>query len=213
MKILSSYDDPHKATTKILSFIINYIRCIDVSSRHFDIAKEYAPAVISSSFCCYGETAQRPPALAVFDIDDTLIFDIERGIINEDIFRLYRRLLHLGVELHLVTARHVSMIPETVKQLKKHGIKGFKSLSHAPEYARKTMAGVSRWKKEERQKIAINAKMAVTLTVGDQWGDMCVLVRDSDIDKYNSISPTKNFHIIRSDDGVSLWGFKLPSLK
>jgi predicted secreted acid phosphatase len=159
--------------------------------------------------------------VAVFDIDDTVLLDDSSTtrnvtIPNSMIIELFKKLKHLNIEIHFVTARLRcdEMISETKKELEILGLEGlYDTLSLAPQNHRKNLATISLWKMNQRKKIAEKSNQCIILSVGDQWGDLIVIKSENDIktfdDKYKSYNAP--YIVVRSNDGVTLWGLKLPS--
>jgi hypothetical protein len=148
-----------------------------------------------------------PEAHAVFDIDDTLIFDDNRQTPNVQVKHLLEVARAHGCKIHLVTARERSadVIKWTRDELRRHGIQ-YDSLALAPKKHRTTMASVSSWKHAERQK-----HKPVVISVGDQWGDMIQLTADDQIDaldKRHTVDE-KPWVIVEPNDGVTMFGIKL----
>lgn len=145
---------------------------------------------------------------AVFDIDDTLIFDDDRQTPNVQVKHLVEVCRAHGCKIHLVTARERSaeVIRWTRDELRRHGIL-YDSLALAPKSERTSMAKVAKWKHSERAK-----HKPVVLTVGDQWGDSLLLQDEDDIDRLDKLHDVQNqgpWIILRPNDGVSEYGFKL----
>jgi hypothetical protein len=148
---------------------------------------------------------------AVFDIDDTLIFDNEHETPNLQIVHLVDVARAYGLQIHLVTARMKSpdVLRWTRAQLKRHGIV-YDSLALAPDEMRTSMASVASWKHQQR---AIHGR--VFLSVGDQWGDLMLLPDDNEIrklDKFHSVERGP-WVIIMPNDGVTQYGLKLMDIR
>jgi hypothetical protein len=209
MKVVGQYSDGTKATDHAVDLVQGYITHITDSKKRNKLTSVYAPSV--------DQTSHAPRALAVFDIDDTLLFDIQsKSVPHKNVIDLLRRLHAMGVIIHLVTARLdvEDMRQDTLQDLQDMGLSGlYTSLSLAPESARSSMSTVSRWKMETRLRIANSLSCPVTLTVGDQWGDMVVFENDDVIDKMDADTGAKfmPYVLVRPCDGVSLWGLKLPA--
>ena len=217
--VIAQYADGAAAVTHALRLVVTYMLRVQA---HDEVAREYAPLAIRGS----GARADAHPpgsALLVFDIDDTLLFDVgedapraQTVIPHQDVVDLMRRTHQLGAEIHLVTARlnDRDMLAETRHELERLGLGGmYASLTLAPARARTSMTAVSRWKMAQRRRIASERHCAVTLTVGDQWGDMVALGDDDDIDALDDrfAAHTLPYIIVRPRDNVSLWGLKLPA--
>ena len=221
MIILQKYDDPQEAVTHALKLVHSYMELDSKDS----IAKKYTPNIFNRL-----KSVRKTSAIVCFDIDDTLIFDVsnvrnpKKINPNLHVIKLMERLSQLGAEIHLITARvnDPDFIIETKKELELYGIfeneSGrpgalYKSLTLAPNRVRTTMASISNWKMVIRKRIATACKRSITLTVGDQWGDMVVLKHENQIDQFDKEHSVheKPFIILRPQDGVSLWGLKLPA--
>jgi hypothetical protein len=222
MIILEKYDDPSVAVTHALKLIFSYINDIQDKT---SIAKKYTPNIFNRL-----KAPRKTKAIVCFDIDDTLIFDVsnvknaKKMNPNHEVIRLMERLSELGVEIHLITARlnDPDFFEETKKELELYGIYHvsekkpgpvYKSLTLAPNRVRTSMASISNWKMTVRKRIASESKSSITLTVGDQWGDMVVLKHENQIAEYDKEHAVVDspFLILRPQDGVSLWGLKLPA--
>lgn len=144
---------------------------------------------------------------AVFDIDDTLIFDNEHETPNLQIMHLVDVARAYGLDVHLVTARmHApDVVSWTRAQLRRHKIK-YNTLALAPEAVRESMSSVAKWKHEQRAKHG-----QVFLSVGDQWGDLMLLTDDSEIRKLDRAHnvETGPWVIIQPNDSVTQYGLKL----
>lgn len=153
----------------------------------------------------YQSTA--PVLHAVFDIDDTLIFDDERQTPNIQVKHLLEVARAHGCKIHLVTARERSaeVTKWTRDELRKQGIQ-YDSLALAPSKSRETMATVAAWKHSERARHA-----PVVVSVGDQWGDLLLLSEESDIALLNARHKTHEtpWVIIEPKDSVTVYGVKL----
>ena len=114
---------------------------------------------------------------AVFDIDDTLIFDDERSTSNVQIKHLVAVVKAFGCHIHLVTARlkNAEIMRWTEHQLKSQGI-AYDTLSLCPKQMRASMQQVGDWKDAQR-KMHTNC----LLTVGDQWSDGTRIKTDADL--------------------------------
>ncbi len=222
MIILEKYDDPSVAVTHALKLVFSYMNEIEDKT---SMAKKYTPNIFSRL-----KAARKTSAIVCFDIDDTLIFDVsnvrnaKKMNPNHEVIRLMQRLSDLAVEIHLITARvnDPDFIAETKKELEMYGIfhvsekkpgPKYKSLTLAPNRVRTSMASISNWKMTVRKRIASESKTSITLTVGDQWGDMIVLKDENQIDEFDKEHAVSDspFLILRPQDGVSLWGLKLPA--
>jgi len=214
MKVLGSYKNAKEATTKALKTLISYMLDAD-SKMHQDFAKQYAPTILNESSTKI-KSKKSPLAVVVFDIDDTLLFGWDNVTENDEVVKLLKRLKDLKAEIHLITARlkskEVNIL--TKEHLKTLGLEDFyHSLSLAPDKYRTSMAEVSKWKMETRKSIASMYQIPITLTVGDQWGDMVVLDKDETILELDNQYHHKLYHFVRPEDKVSLWGLKLPDHK
>lgn len=202
MKTIYEYDTAEDATRKAMGVLLQYTKQVD------------KPVI-------------------VFDIDDTLIFDNDdrppsflkmkgsdkygknRSGENKPLTRFLRDAKMAGSRIHLVTARinDADMREYTIQQLSAIGITPsvYETLSLAPDSARGSMEDVSVWKRAARSHISLIHKKPVTLTVGDQWGDV-VIVGSNDIDMHDNAAK-KPFSFVRVKDSAGLWGLKLPSRK
>jgi hypothetical protein len=219
VQILQQYAEGEAAVTHALSLVLAYISFTEHEDKR-SLAEKHTPAVLGRG----GAPRQKRDAIVVFDIDDTLLFDVsnsksKKGVIpHQIVVDLLLRLRQIGAYVHLVTARlqDAEYEKETREELSSLGIHinaHYSSLTLAPEKARTSMAAVSKWKMDMRRKIAITSKTPVTLTVGDQWGDMVVLEDDDDIDSLDEEHNANSlpFIVLRPHDKVSLWGLKLPA--
>jgi hypothetical protein len=216
MEILGQYTSGSDAVTHALRLVVSYIlRASDAASK-VELAEKYTPQVLSRK-----TVRKSSDAVIVFDIDDTLLFDVkvtkqrkQSVIPHQVVVDLLHRLRQLGADIHLVTARlnEPSCFRETEEELKLLGI-SYNTLTLAPARARSCMADVSLWKMQMRKKIAAATRGPLTLTVGDQWGDMVVLREDDEIDELDEkyAANAMPYIVLRPDDGVSLWGLKLPA--
>ena len=217
IQIIDQYDDGMEAVTSALKLVSAYM-ATNIHQEPSELAACYAPSI---KFKKNKTSTNAYKKVAVFDIDDTILFDngsmdSENVVPNHNVLELLKRIHDLGVEIHLVTARlrDDDMLKATQEELENLGVGNiYKSLTLAPESSRKTMATVSFWKMKQRQRIAEGAGHPVILTVGDQWGDMVVLKHENDIfvlnDKYKAVHMP--YILSRVKDGVSLWGLKLPA--
>ena len=218
VEVVAQFSDGREAVTKALQCMAAYIAGGGASTEA--LAQEHAPHALA-----HKHARRRTPGagIAVFDIDDTLLFDVdaaptrsENVIPHNVVVSLMTRLVELGTEVHLVTARlnELDVLEATVAELRALGLAGkYHSLTLAPPRARDSLAGVSRWKMQVRRRIAAQRRCPVTLTVGDQWGDQVCLNEDEDIDTLDErfASHTLPYILTRPHDGVSLWGLKLPA--
>ena len=206
--LTGQFSDGRIAVDKALKLVENYLAKVSTQRAKDKLAAKYATSI--------GKGESEAKAIAVFDIDDTLVFDVDpQSIPHPIVIELLEKLFDLGVEVHLITARlnDAQMRRETVSELARVGVRNYKSLSLAPKSARTSMSAVSAWKMETRKSIATHHNSPITLTVGDQWGDMVVLDKDSSIDKLDKQFGTRllPYLIVRPEDSVSLWGLKLPA--
>jgi hypothetical protein len=169
--------------------------------------KALMPAIQKISLLISEYQPTGPTMQAVFDIDDTLIFDDERQTPNIQVKHLLEVARAHGCKIHLVTARERS--PEVTKwtrdELRRQGIQ-FDSLALAPAKCRETMATVAAWKHSERARNA-----PVVVSVGDQWGDLLLLADEADIDLLNARHKTHDtpWVIVQPNDAVTVYGVKL----
>jgi len=211
--VVAQFSDARAAVTAALQQLVAYAA---TSSRTAveELAEEHAPAALRRR-----PATRRAPSAGVtaFDIDDTLLFDRAECVIpHQEVVDLLLRVHALGAEVHLITARlsDPEVLADTEAELAELGLRDkYHSLSLAPPRARGSMAAVSRWKMQTRKRLAAERRCPITLTVGDQWGDMVVLEQDDDIDALDLAFATHTlpFIIVRPHDQVSLWGLKLPS--
>lgn len=154
-----------------------------------------------------GPTAAAPVFHAVFDIDDTLIFDDNRQTPNLQVKHLLEVARAHNCKIHLVTARekNAEVIKWTRDELRRHGIQ-YDTLALAPKKMRETMATIAAWKHSERAKHA-----PVLVSVGDQWGDIILLTDESDIDALDTRHNMQYapWAVVECKDGVTKWGLKL----
>jgi hydroxymethylpyrimidine pyrophosphatase-like HAD family hydrolase len=217
MEILGQYSDGSEAVTHALKLVLAYTLEVQDAETKEHLAEKYAPEVLGRKI----SRRKNARAVVVFDIDDTLLFDVQvasarsQNIIpHQIVVDLLLRLRQLGAEIHLVTARlhDAAYFKETEKELKTLGIV-YNSLTLAPQKARVDMSSVSLWKMQIRKKIASETRGPITLTIGDQWGDMVVLTEDEQIDEYDEKFAANSvpYIVLRPADKVSLWGLKLPA--
>lgn len=151
---------------------------------------------------------------AVFDIDDTLIFDMNdnKGLANPMIIKLVLLANYLTINVHLVTARLES--PETrsytINQLRKHGLHlgpHYQSLALASEADRQDMSSVSQYKHKERHRHPTK----LLFSIGDQFGDGFVLSSDADIDALGQkLNVKENPYLIIKKKNENYYFLKLP---
>lgn len=207
MLMIETFDSDVEATTRVLKTILSYMLHAD-KQLHMDFAKKYAPDIKLKN-------PKNKLSIVVFDIDDTVLHDVKDNkiIANKQIVKFLKRLHELGAEIHFITARlnQPDIVEQTIIELKQLDLGNvYVSLSLAPECHRKSMAHVSKWKMMTRKKIASQNSIPITLTVGDQWGDMVVLENDEKIEILDKEHGNNKFHFVRPNDKVSLWGLKLP---
>ena len=204
MEIIKKFNDSDAATTEMAKLVIKFL----LSKNRDSIAK-----------CHTNYGIQSDTLVAIFDIDDTIIFDVQKkgkkkkGVVpNKPLLQLMLRLHSLGLEIHLVTARlnQPEIVDITESELKNVNAV-WHSLTLAPESVRTDMANVSRWKQETRHAIARQRETIVVVSVGDQWGDLLELSQDEDIDLLDHKYGNDLYIILRPHDGVSIWGLKLPT--
>lgn len=144
---------------------------------------------------------------AVFDIDDTLIFDDNRQTPNLQVKHLLEVARAHNCKIHLVTARekNAEVIKWTRDELRRHGIQ-YDTLALAPRKMRETMATIAAWKHSERAKHA-----PVLVSVGDQWGDILLLTDESDIAVLDERHKAQHapWQVVMPNDGVTVYGLKL----
>ena len=138
------------------------------------------------------KTRKIPNVAAVFDIDDTLMFQDDND--TQEVMRDFYNLVRGRMPVYLITGRFISTdsIYWCVEGLKNIGIVGYKELIMRPAdddfYAR--------FKQNERDRI----KEHIVLTVGDNWYDHKLTTIELD-----NIS----YICIQTDETVML---KLPNL-
>ncbi len=151
---------------------------------------------------------------AVFDIDDTLIFDMNdsKGLSNPMIIRLVLLANYHSIDVHLVTARldEPATRAYTLSQLKKHGLhqgSHYQSLALASEKDRTDMKTVSEYKHRERHR----HESKLLFSIGDQFGDGFVLSHDQDIDKLGrKLNVAENPYLIFKVKSIDYYFLKLP---
>lgn len=216
MEILGQYVNGGEAVTHALRLVVAYIVEIRDAASKEHLAVHYAPNVLGRK-----KIKTQPKAVIVFDIDDTLLFDVQASsnrsqnvIPHQVVVDLLLRLRQLETEIHLVTARlnDADYIKDTEKELESLGL-SYDTLTLAPAKARTSMSAVSLWKMQVRKRIASATGAPITLTVGDQWGDMVVLREDDQIDELDDQFAANSlpYIVLRPHDQVSLWGLKLPA--
>lgn len=210
VEIIAKYTSGLDAVTHALKLVVSFIMHTN-STITLQLAKRHTPNILPKNNLSF---SGRP--IVVFDIDDTLIFDVPNKTTltpHKHVIDLFQRLQELGTDIHLVTARlnDRQMRKETEKELFLYNLR-YDSLTLAPQRARTSMTSVSKWKMETRKKIGLRYSSPICLTVGDQWGDMIVLEEDDHIDTLDE-EHSSPYILLRPNDGVSLWGLKLPSLK
>jgi hypothetical protein len=227
-QVLGQYSDAYSAVTHCIKLVNSLLNTLvpDAEENKNKVAHETLKLISE----CYAKnvtlkkhssSSSTKNGVAVFDIDDTVLLDdssTSRNVTipNSMIIELFKKLKNLDIEIHFVTARLKcdEMIEETKKELETLGLEGlYDTLSLAPQNHRKNLATISLWKMNQRKKIAEKSNQCIILSVGDQWGDLIVIKSENDIktfdDKYRSYSAP--YIVIRSNDGVTLWGLKLPS--
>lgn len=143
---------------------------------------------------------------AVFDIDDTLIFDDQNETPNVQVKHLLQVARAYGYKIHLITAREksASVMKWTRDELRRHSIQ-YETLALAPKKSRVSMADIAAWKHGER------LKHKPVLSVGDQWGDLVLLSSEEDIPKFdtkhNAIEHP--WILFCPNDGVTKYALKL----
>lgn len=204
-----------------MKIIQNFENSGDKAAKYtFDLVKAHAINKISNVICeKYGngncDTKLKPPSVIVFDIDDTLKHENEP---HTEIINLFLRLQNdkkINSRIYIVTARvnDKDYIRETRNELKNvYGIDNYQELIHAPNKYRKNLGDVAVWKESKRKCTSEDSNAPyVVLTVGDQWGDLLPLKTEKEIDTLDKLYGSQNYMLIRPEDGVSLWGLKLPS--
>jgi hypothetical protein len=133
MEIIGQYTDGSQAVSHALKLVISYMKEIKDEEDKKELAKKYTP------FLSFDKPKRSPKAVVVFDIDDTLLFDVDKGSIpHQVVVDFLLRLRQLNVEIHLITARlnDPGYFKETEDEVKGMGIK-YETLTLAPEKARK----------------------------------------------------------------------------
>jgi hypothetical protein len=202
MEIVRKFNDSNAAVTFILKLVIKFL----LSTNKKQIVKEHTEAELNND-----------TLVAIFDIDDTLIFDVQKKgkknkiLPNEPVLKLMRRLDSLGIEVHLITARlnEPEVVKMTQRELQQVNAV-YHSLTLAPERVRTSMTAVSAWKRQTRYDIANEKKTVVLLSVGDQWGDIVQLRQEEEIDAFDKRYGSDVYMILRPHDKISIWGLKLP---
>jgi len=185
----------------------------------FGLVKAHSRSKISKKLCkdysSFNCNTKNPPPVIVFDIDDTLL--VKKTKPNKPIINLFNKIKDdksLHAHIYIVTARMntPSYVEETRKELLGVDVYGFRDLIHAPNKYRNNLGDVAVWKQDERIASVLNSKSPyVVLSVGDQWGDILPLKSESEIDTLNKMYGDKNYSLMRTNDGISLWGLKLPA--
>jgi len=144
---------------------------------------------------------------AIFDIDDTLIFDNQRTTPNVQIMHLLNVSRAHGCKIHLISARQhcKEVLRWTKDELKRTGI-SYDSLALAPKKMRDSMESISRWKHSERLKHS-----PAIFSCGDQWGDSLILQSDEDIDALNTQFNVQEYpwNILEFETGPQKYGIKI----
>jgi predicted HAD superfamily phosphohydrolase YqeG len=145
---------------------------------------------------------------AVFDIDDTLIFDDQNETPNIQVKHLLEVARAYGYKIHLITARerNPTVMKWTRDELRRHSIQ-YETLVLAPKKSRDNMASVALWKHSER------SKHKPVLSVGDQWGDLILIKSENDIPKFDEQhnSAEHPWILFCPNDGVTKFALKLMS--
>jgi predicted secreted acid phosphatase len=150
--------------------------------------------------------------LVVFDIDATLVLD-DSSAIGPTVNMLHK--ICKTCRVFLITARHPSMLEETIQELKSIGITPdmYESLMLSPPEDRKDMHRVGLWKERMRKKIAIHAQAPISLTIGDQWTDIIAVQSEDEMLELDSgflgWGKCAKYALVRPHDGISAFGLKL----
>lgn len=200
-KILGQYQALMPAVQHVCSLLSNHV------SDNWATAARPAGAAAMAGNAATVVGTNAPLFHAVFDIDDTLIFDDNRQTPNLQVKHLLEVARAHNCKIHLVTARekNAEVIRWTRDELRRHGIQ-YDTLALAPRKSRETMASIAAWKHSERAKHA-----PVLVSVGDQWGDILLLSGDDDIQALDALHKTQHspWAVVEPRDGVTIYGLKL----
>lgn len=212
---VDAYTTPEAAATRALRLVLAYSGA--PAPVQDAIVAAQAPEV---RMCVPRRKGARRPLVVVFDIDDTVVRDMEETqmfALNAPVVALHKAVMAAGAHVHFVTARsdNRSTTEWTQEQLATLGLKGHTAVHAAPERHRGSMADVSAWKRSVRAELAAKYGVPVVLSVGDQFGDMVVLQDDDDIDRLDDAMGVARtpWLVLRPHDGVTLWGLKLKAFK
>lgn len=122
----------------------------------------------------------------VFDIDDTLVDEVENKI--GPVFRVYRLCKQLGFEVAIVTARPDTPFnrKETVRMLRERGIDDWESLYMMPTRIQPSAVTVSAYKRQARDDIS--ERHDIIANVGDMWHDILRVPFRGDARKVSTLS-------------------------
>jgi hypothetical protein len=148
---------------------------------------------------------------AIFDIDDTLIFDDNRQTPNVQIKYLLDVSRAHGCKIHLITARENTneVTKWTRDELRRHSIQ-YDTLALCPKKFRNTMTSVAAWKHSERLKHASEKSIPI-FSIGDQFGDSTLIQSDDDIDVLDKQFGTSEtpWIIFQTSLGVPVYSVKI----
>jgi hypothetical protein len=158
------------------------------------------------------------PILAVFDIDDTLIFDRgdDTGEYFPEVSSLLRQLrFRMHAKIALITAREdaESIRMFTLDQVQR--VAGIVPGAHydklflCPPSMRASSATISQFKHAARRQFAHEYHAPIALTVGDQWTDIVRVESDKALGAIEKSLGKSQFHVVWPGDRVSLVGLKL----
>lgn len=235
-------------------FVRHYHSLADAAADAYQFVMEYvhrgdaaALAAATTPGLHYQRTPDGTPlprrAVAVFDLDDTLVR--KGGGRIPEVVDLAKRLAAAGVGVHIVTARvnDAASWAETLRQLDKLGVV-YHTVSLAPPARRSDLAAVSQWKHEVRRYIAsVEEGAPVTLSVGDMASDLFPFDDEAALDDFDAaqgahaaeagVEPPKDaratrgrvlhtgggapgeppISIVRPYDGASLYGMKMREVR
>jgi hydroxymethylpyrimidine pyrophosphatase-like HAD family hydrolase len=101
----------------------------------------------------------------VFDIDDTLICS-RTGTVIVPMLILYQRILSMGIDIYIITARLPRYLRSTLKELESHGISGYADIYMVGYDGDKAM------KKSIVRELIEDRGYDIILNIGDDPGDM-----------------------------------------
>lgn len=108
----------------------------------------------------------------IFDIDDTLVDEKEKGI--KSMIQLYKLCLKLEFVVNIITARPESKENrrETQKMLHGHGIDTYEALYMMPSNVKPTLNTISKYKYNAR--MDVTTRHTILANFGDMWTDHVV---------------------------------------